>query len=142
MRVLVTGARGQVGWEVVRAFQPLAEVVALDRATLDLADAESVRRTVRAVRPDVVINAAAYTAVDRAEDEPEAAMRINGLAPGWIAEECRALGALLVHYSTDYVWDGSGEAPRAESDPTAPLTSTAAPSSPASARSLPRAGAG
>ncbi len=121
MRVLVTGARGQVGWEVVRAFQPLAEVVALDRATLDLADAESVRRTVRAVRPDVVINAAAYTAVDRAEDEPEAAMRINGLAPGWIAEECRALGALMVHYSTDYVWDGSGEAPRVETDPTSPL---------------------
>jgi dTDP-4-dehydrorhamnose reductase len=121
VRVLVTGARGQVGWEAVRAFQPLGEVIAVDRSTLDLGDADAVRRVVRGVRPDVVINAAAYTAVDRAEDEPEAAMRINGLAPGWIAEECRALRALMVHYSTDYVWDGSGDAPRLETDPTAPL---------------------
>jgi dTDP-4-dehydrorhamnose reductase len=119
--VLVTGARGQVGWEAVRAFQPLADVVAVDRGVLDLGDEDAVRRTVCAVRPDVLVNAAAYTAVDRAEDDPGSAMRINGLAPGWIAEECRALGALLVHYSTDYVWDGSGDAPRVESDPTSPL---------------------
>ncbi len=121
MRVLVTGARGQVGWELVRAFQPLAEVVAFDRAALDLTDEGAVRDAVRRVRPDVVLNAAAYTAVDRAEDEVELATRINGEAPGWIAQECRTLGALLVHYSTDYVWDGSGETPRVESDPTDPI---------------------
>lgn len=83
----------------------------MDRAALDLADADAIRRVMRDVRPDVVVNAAAYTAVDKAESEPEAAMAVNGTAPGVLAEEAKRLGALLVHYSTDYVFDGRKSAP-------------------------------
>ena len=121
MRILLTGRNGQVGWELERALAPLGEVIAADRAMLDLADAEAIRRTVRETEPDVVVNAAAYTAVDRAESEPETALRINGAAPGVLAEEARRHGALLVHYSTDYVFDGTKATPYVEEDSTHPL---------------------
>jgi dTDP-4-dehydrorhamnose reductase len=119
--VLITGARGQVGWELARSMQPLGEVIALDRSQADLADPQGLRTCVRRLRPDVIVNAAAYTAVDKAEDEEELALRINGEAPGVLAQEALALDALLVHYSTDYVFDGSGDRPWLESDATAPL---------------------
>jgi len=121
VKVLVTGARGQLGWELARACQPLGEVVALDRSGCDLADPGAVRRVVRELRPAVVFNAAAYTAVDRAEDDEAMALRVNAEGPAALAQEAAALGALLVHYSTDYVWDGSGERPWVETDPTSPV---------------------
>ncbi len=121
MRLLLTGAHGQVGFELARSLQPLGEVLAPGRDALDLASVRSIRDAVRDARPDVVVNAAAYTAVDRAEHEREAAMRINGEAPGVLAGACRQAGALLVHYSTDYVFDGSGDAPWPEDARTAPL---------------------
>ena len=121
MRILLTGRNGQVGWELERSLGPLGEVIATDRAVLDLGDPESIRRVVREAWPAVIVNAAAYTGVDRAESEPEAAMRINGAAPGVLAAEARRLGALLVHYSTDYVFDGAKEAPYTEKDRTNPL---------------------
>ena len=126
MKVLLLGKNGQVGWELQRALAPLGELVALGRQGAgglcgDLGDAEGLRATVREVRPDVIVNAAAYTAVDRAESEPELAEAVNGVAPGVLAEEAAALGALLVHYSTDYVFEGEGERPWQEDDPTAPV---------------------
>ena len=122
MRVLVTGATGQVGTEAVHALASSGHSVsAFDRATLDLSDPASIVRVVREVRPEVVVNAAAYTAVDRAESEPEAAYAVNAGAPGVIAAECRALDALLVHLSTDYVFDGRKASPYVETDATAPL---------------------
>ena len=121
MRILLTGRNGQVGWELERSLAPLGDLIATDRAMLDLADAEAIRRVVRETKPDVVVNAAAYTAVDRAESEPEAALRINSAAPGILAEEARRLGALLVHYSTDYVFEGTKTTPYVEEDPTHPL---------------------
>ena len=121
MRILLTGRNGQVGWELERSLGPLGELIATDRAVLDLADPESIRRAVREARPEVIVNAAAYTAVDRAESQPEAAMRINGAAPGVLAAEARRLGALLVHYSTDYVFDGAKQAPYREEDRPNPL---------------------
>jgi len=120
VKILLTGRNGQVGWELSRLLAPLGEVVALDRAALDLADPAAIRRTVRELRPEVIVNAAAYTAVDRAESEPEIARRINGVAPGVFAEEARSLGALLVHYSSDYVFDGEKSAPYREDDPPNP----------------------
>ena len=107
MRILVTGARGQVGWELARAFQPLGEVVALDRSGADLSDPQGLRRLVRELQPGLILNAAAYTAVDRAEDDEALAARVNAEAPGVLAEEARRIDALMVHYSTDYVWDGT-----------------------------------
>jgi dTDP-4-dehydrorhamnose reductase len=121
VRILLTGRGGQLGWELERALAPLGEVTATDRAALDLADPEAIRRALRAARPEVIVNAAAYTAVDRAESEPELAMRVNGAAPGELAEEAKRLGALLVHYSTDYVFDGAKRAPYAEDDAPQPL---------------------
>jgi dTDP-4-dehydrorhamnose reductase len=121
MRVLLTGRRGQLGWELQRALAPLGELVALDRAGMDLADPDSIHRAIVDARPAVIVNAAAYTAVDKAESEPELAMRINGVAPGIIADEAARLGALMVHYSTDYVFDGAKDAPYREDDPPAPL---------------------
>ena len=121
MRILLTGKNGQVGWELQRALTPIGEVIALGRHELDLASADSISRTVRATRPDVIVNAAAYTAVDRAEAEPELAMLVNGVAPGIFAEEARRLGALLVHYSSDYVFNGAKDSPYAEDDAPAPL---------------------
>ncbi|TFW01498.1 dTDP-4-dehydrorhamnose reductase [Oxalobacteraceae bacterium OM1] len=114
MKILLTGRNGQVGYELERSLQCLGDVVAFDRAGLDLADADAVRRTVREVQPTLIVNAAAYTAVDQAEREPELAMRVNGIAPGILAEEADALGAALVHYSTDYVFDGTQAQPYRE----------------------------
>lgn len=121
MRILLTGRHGQVGWELERALAPLGEVSATDRATLDLADADAIRRVVREAKPEIIVNAAAYTAVDKAESEPALAMQINGTAPGILAEEAKRLGALLVHYSTDYVFDGTKGAPYLEGDAPNPL---------------------
>lgn len=126
MKILLLGRNGQVGWELQRSLAPLGEVVALDFDTApmraDFRDPESLAAVARAVQPNLIVNAAAHTAVDRAEAEPELAFRINGEAVGVIAREARALGAWLVHYSTDYVFDGSGSAPWREDSPTAPLS--------------------
>ena len=121
MKILLTGRNGQVGWELERALAPLGEVVATDRSTLDLADPDAIRRVVREVKPEIIVNAAAYTAVDKAESEQQLARTINALAPGVLAQEAGDLNALLIHYSTDYVFDGNGEKPWLETDPTAPL---------------------
>jgi dTDP-4-dehydrorhamnose reductase len=120
-KILLTGAHGQVGWELRRTLGALGDVVALDSRAMDLADAGSVRTTVRAIAPDIIVNPAAYTAVDKAESEPERAHAVNAVAPGVLAEEAARIGALLVHYSTDYVFDGSGDTPWREDDATGPL---------------------
>ena len=122
MRILVTGANGQVGWELQRTLQTLGDVIACDRVTLDLANPDSIRERVRAIKPEVIVNAAAYTAVDKAESEPELAMAVNGVAPGILAEEAKRLGALLIHYSTDYVFDGTKSDAYLEDDRTNPLS--------------------
>ncbi|MDR3003371.1 MAG: dTDP-4-dehydrorhamnose reductase [Acidovorax sp.] len=127
MKILLLGKDGQVGWELQRSLAPLGELVALGRSGApglcgDMADLQGLAQTVRQLRPDVIVNAAAHTAVDRAESEPELARTLNALAPEVLAQEAQALGALLVHYSTDYVFDGSGNAPRAETDAVAPLS--------------------
>jgi len=116
VKILLTGRTGQVGWELERALAPLGDLIATDRAALDLSDRDSIRRVVRETKPDVIVNAAAYTAVDRAESEPGAALRVNAEAPGVLAEEAKRLGALLVHYSTDYVFSGEKAAPYVEAD--------------------------
>ena len=121
MRVLLTGAGGQVGTEMARELAGRAQLAAFDRAALDLADPDAIVGRVRDVRPQVIVNAGAYTAVDRAEEELEAARAVNARAPGILAEEARRLGALLVHFSTDYVFDGTKPAPYVEEDPTAPV---------------------
>ncbi|MDN7617112.1 dTDP-4-dehydrorhamnose reductase [Burkholderia cepacia] len=121
MRILVTGANGQVGWELVRALQPLGEVVAATRHVVDLGDAAAVDAYVDTLAPDLVVNAAAYTAVDLAEDEPEAAFAVNRDAVGALAQAARERGALLIHFSTDYVFDGSKRTPYVESDAVCPL---------------------
>ncbi|MFO1302362.1 MAG: dTDP-4-dehydrorhamnose reductase [Burkholderiales bacterium] len=121
MRILVTGAGGQVGGELARILPPHGEVLALDRATLDLADPDAIAATMRAAKPSLVVNAAAYTAVDLAERERERAFAINARAPEVLAEEARRLGAVLVHYSTDYVFDGRASSPYREDDATGPL---------------------
>lgn len=121
-RVLVTGVQGQVGRALLQSFTGSAEVVACDRTSLDLSNPDSIRARVRAVAPDVIINAGAYTAVDRAESEQELAMAINGRAPGVLAEEARRSGAILIHYSTDYVFDGSKSGPWVEDDAPNPLS--------------------
>ena len=121
MNILLTGKNGQVGWELQRTLLPLGRVHAFDHAGLDLADAAAVRRRLDEVRPDAIVNAAAYTAVDKAESEPELAHAINAAAPALLAQEAARRGALLVHYSTDYVYDGAKAAPYVETDPTVPL---------------------
>ncbi len=126
MKILLLGKNGQVGWELQRALSPLGELVALDRYSEnglcgDLSDLESLRTTVRKLQPQIVVNAAAYTAVDKAESEPGKAHLVNALAPQILANEIGLIGGLLVHYSTDYVFDGSGNAPWQESDSTAPI---------------------
>ncbi len=127
--ILLIGAGGQIGWELHRLLQPLAPVVAPARAALDLGDADGIRRAVREARPGLVINAAAYTNVDAAEENETEAMAINAVAPGVLAEECKRAGAGLIHYSTDYVFDGldpkdanaPATRPYVETDPTRPL---------------------
>jgi dTDP-4-dehydrorhamnose reductase len=109
--ILVTGALGQLGFELARLLPAHGEVTALDREQLDLGDPDAVRSTLRALRPQLIVNAAAYTAVDQAEREPELAEAINARAPGVLAEEAKRLGALLIHYSTDYVFDGAASTP-------------------------------
>lgn len=121
MTILLLGANGQVGWELRRALAPLGPVRALERAEADLADPDTLRRAVRETAPSLIVNAAAYTAVDRAEENEALAQAINADAPGLLAEEAKRLGIALVHYSTDYVFDGAGDRPATESDPTAPL---------------------
>lgn len=120
MNVLLIGKNGQVGFELQRALAPLGPLVAIGRQQCDLGDEQAVRALVRAHRPDVVVNAAAYTAVDKAQGDVEHAYAINAGAPAAIAEEVARLGALLVHYSTDYVFDGSHAAPYREVDVPAP----------------------
>ena len=122
MRLLVTGANGQVGWELRQSLAPLGEVIALDRAACDLARPAEAARILREATPDIIVNAAAYTAVDRAEQEEELATLINGTAVGEIAQAARQLGALLIHYSTDYVFDGRKDAPYAEDDVPHPIS--------------------
>lgn len=119
-RILLLGANGQVGWELARLCAG-EDLLALDRAGADLSRPESLRRVVREAKPEIILNAAAYTAVDRAESEPELADRVNHRAPGVLAEEAERLGALLVHYSTDYVFDGTKTEPYVETDEPNPL---------------------
>jgi dTDP-4-dehydrorhamnose reductase len=125
MKILLLGKNGQVGWELQRSLAPLGELVALGSDGIglcgDLTNLDGIAATVRAISPDVIVNAAAHTAVDRAESEPELARLINAQAPGVLALEAARSGALLVHYSTDYVFDGSGEQPWIETDATGPL---------------------
>jgi dTDP-4-dehydrorhamnose reductase len=123
MKILLLGKSGQVGWELQRALAPLGELVALDRSEgADLGDNAALAAVVRAHAPQVIVNAAAYTAVDKAESDSEMALQVNAHAPARLALEAKALGALLLHYSTDYVFDGSGEQPRAEDAATGPLS--------------------
>jgi dTDP-4-dehydrorhamnose reductase len=122
LRILLTGRNGQVGWELQKTLAPLGTLIATDRTTLDLADPDSIRRVVREAKPEVIVNAAAYTAVDRAESEPDLAAKVNARGPGILAEEAKRSGALLVHYSTDYVFDGTKESPYLEDDPANPLS--------------------
>ena len=121
MKILLAGNAGQLGWELQQLLPPLGDIFAFDRAEIDLADAKQTQAAVRDFRPDVIVNAAAYTAVDGAETEPEAAFAINARAPGVLAEEAATLGALMVHYSTDYVFDGSKDSPYTEEDAPNPL---------------------
>lgn len=129
MKILLFGRDGQVGWELQRSLAPLGELVALGRDSAknsaglcgDLTRLDDLANTVRAVRPGLIVNAAAHTAVDKAETEPALARTVNTLAPGVLAREAAALGAWLVHYSTDYVFDGSGSRPWRERDAPAPL---------------------
>lgn len=120
-RILLTVKNGQVGWELEHSLAPLGQIFAFDRTGLDLGNPDRIRAAVREVRPAVIVNAAAYTAVDQAESEPDIAMAINGDAPGILAEEAKRLGALLVHYSTDYVFDGAKPAPYTEDDEPNPI---------------------
>jgi dTDP-4-dehydrorhamnose reductase len=130
MKILLLGREGQVGWELQRSLAPLGEVIALGRDAAcnpqglcgDLTQTAALAETVRYIAPDVIVNAAAHTAVDKAESEPVLAHAINALAPGVLADEAQRLGAWLVHYSTDYVFDGSGDTPWKESDVTGPLS--------------------
>ena len=121
MKILLLGQHGQVSRELQASLQGQGELSVRGREQLDLAQPDQIRQQVRELRPELIINAAAYTAVDQAESEPELAFAINAVAPGVLAEEAAALGAPLIHYSTDYVYDGSKSAPYIESDPTNPL---------------------
>ena len=128
MKILLLGKSGQVGWELQRSLAPLGDLVALDRAgdaarglCGDLKDLDGLRETVRTLRPDVIVNAAAHTAVDKAESEPDLVRRLNAEAPAMLAEAAQTVGAWMVHYSTDYVFDGSGDQPWTEDAPTGPL---------------------
>ena len=126
MKLLLLGKGGQVGWELQRSLAPLGELVALDFDSTDFnadfSHPEQLAETVLKLRPDVIVNAAAHTAVDKAESEPDFARKLNATSPGVVAEAAQQIGALMVHYSTDYVFDGSGSKPWKENDPTGPLS--------------------
>ena len=126
MRILLLGRNGQVGWELQRSLAPLGELLALDRhsqpACGDLSQPDALVQTVLNFQPQVIVNAAAHTAVDKAESEPELARLLNATAPGALAQAAKAVGAWLVHYSTDYVFNGQGQTPWQEDDATAPLS--------------------
>lgn len=122
LRMLLTGAEGQVGWECRRSLQALGQVQGVGRAQCDLSRIEAIRALVRETKPDLIVNAAAYTAVDRAEAEPDLASAVNADAPAVLAEEARRLGAALIHLSTDYVFDGAKQAPYTEDDDCNPLS--------------------
>jgi dTDP-4-dehydrorhamnose reductase len=121
LKLLLLGNTGQLGWELQRTLQPLGIVVALDYPEINMADAASIRKTVQEYRPEVIVNATAYTAVDKAECEPELAEAINGTGPGVLAEEAHKLNAALIHYSTDYVFNGAKGKPYLETDTPNPL---------------------
>jgi dTDP-4-dehydrorhamnose reductase len=121
VKILLTGRTGQLGWHLTHLLPRLGETLSTDRASLDLTQPDSLRAAIRAMRPDVIVNAAAYTAVDRAESEKGLAHAINATAPGIMAEEAERLGALLVHYSSDYVFDGTSQKPYLESDAPNPI---------------------
>ena len=120
MKILVTGKTGQVGYELERSLQGLGEIIAVDRSQMDLSNLDQVREVIRTVKPNLIINPAAYTAVDKAESEPDLAMCVNGEAPGVMAEEAKKIGAAMIHYSTDYVFDGTKIGPYLETDPACP----------------------
>jgi dTDP-4-dehydrorhamnose reductase len=126
MKILLFGMDGQVGWELQRSLAPLGELIALDAHSTnlcgDFSNLEGIAQTIRSVMPDIIVNAAAHTAVDKAESEAELARTINALAPGVLAQEAKRIGAWLIHYSTDYVFDGSGELAWLETDTPAPLS--------------------
>jgi dTDP-4-dehydrorhamnose reductase len=127
MKILLLGKNGQVGWELQRALAPLGDVTALDFDSpgplrADFSQPESLAATVRALAPQIIVNAAAHTAVDKAESEPDLARALNATSPAVLAREAATLGAWLLHYSTDYVFDGSGSAPWVEDSPTGPLS--------------------
>jgi dTDP-4-dehydrorhamnose reductase len=121
VRLLVTGGNGQVGWELRRSLAAIGDVIALDRKACDLSRPHHLPGVIKEVQPDVIVNAAAYTAVDQAEEEEELATLVNGTAVGVLATEARKRGALLVHYSTDYVFDGTKDSPYTEDDPPCPI---------------------
>lgn len=125
MKILLFGKNGQVGWELQRSLAPLGELIAPDRQDQthcgDLTDQAGIVRTLQTIQPDIIVNAAAYTAVDRAESEPELAFRVNAQAVGLLAQQAKRIGAWLIHYSTDYVFDGSGNRPWLETDPASPV---------------------
>jgi dTDP-4-dehydrorhamnose reductase len=120
-KILQIGTNGQVGWELLRTCAPLGEVIALDYPDVDLSNSEGLRKLVHEVKPNIILNAAAYTNVDKAESEPEKAWAINATGPGVLAEEAKKIGAALVHYSTDYVFDGTKSSPYVETDQPNPL---------------------
>jgi dTDP-4-dehydrorhamnose reductase len=120
-RILLTGKNGQIAWELQRTLCSLGQVIAVDRQQMDLASKDAIRDQMRTIRPQIVVNAAAYTSVDEAESEPAQVMAINAVAPGIVAEEARRLGAFVVHYSTDYVFDGVMKEPYSERDLANPL---------------------
>lgn len=121
MRILLTGVNGQVGWELQRTLAPLGEVIVVDRSRLDLVDSAAIRRSVEAIAPDLIVNPAAYTAVDKAESEPDLAHAINAVAPGELAQAAAARGIPIVHFSTDYVFDGRKQGAYSEDDAPNPL---------------------
>ena len=120
-KILLLGNTGQLGWELQRTLAPLGEVIGYDYPAIDLSQTDSIRQVIQQIQPRIIVNATAYTAVDRAESEPELALAINGIAPGLLAEHAAGLGASLIHYSTDYVFNGSKGSPYIEADFPNPL---------------------
>ncbi|HEV7673732.1 MAG TPA: dTDP-4-dehydrorhamnose reductase [Candidatus Angelobacter sp.] len=121
LKIVIAGRNGQLAWETSRQFQGLGQVICVGRPEFDLLDIDGMRSKISRIKPSILVNAAAYTAVDQAESEPEVAMKINSDAPAAMAEEAKRLGALFITYSTDYVFDGKSPSPYKEDDPTAPL---------------------